>query len=629
MRLVYKYALATPDEGRDLVEEQMRAAHRYRNTLTEIERGRRAAVRQVEAEAGDMPAVMESLHKAESDLALALQDIKKHRARTRKRDEPATMKAAAKAARDAKRDASKAFRDLRSRIAEDPTVIAAKDAINERAAELRRSAREHSGAYWGTYLLVEDAASTAFKDTPMYASDGHPTDPAFVRWTGEGEVGVQLQGGLGADEATACTDTQLQITQPDERAWERRGRTHRECEQMARQAQLRMRVQSDAKGKPVWATWRMDMHRPLPEGAIIKLATVHRVRVGPHSKWYVTLTLDVPARVRVSQSCGTVAVDVGWRVVGDELRVAGWQDTAGARGELRLNARDIAMLRAPEAMRSERDKRFDAARASLLGWLRSHQEHVPEWLTQATTTLHAWRSEARLVALCSRWSENRFQGDDQPYYALASWKARARHEWAFESRAREQALRRRREKYRVWAAQLTSKYDTILIEKFDKREVAVIPAPDVQVEQNAEQAARDEAARSNRVVASTSELCSCLVTAARSRGCTVIAVPCEDTTRTCPVCGLVESRDAAAAIELTCECGAAWDQDVDGAPAVLLARARERPGDTKILVDAREEEKQNENGEKKEGRWERARRLRNEKEARMKAAREAAPDGAE
>jgi hypothetical protein len=280
-------------------------------------------------------------------------------------------------------------------------------------------------------------------------------------------------------------------------------------------------------------------------------------------------------------------------------------------------------------MRSERDRRFDAARANLLGWLRSHQELVPEWLAKATTTLHAWRSEARLVALYSRWSGSRFEGDEQPYYALASWRARARHEWAVESCARDQALRRRRERYRVWAAQLASKYNTIVIEKFDKREVAVIPAPDVQVEQNAEQAARDKAARSNRFLAATSELCDCLVTAARSRGCTVIAVPCEDTTRTCPVCGLVESRDAAAAIELTCECGASWDQDVDGAPAVLLARARERPGDTKILVGAREDEKKNENGQKPESQWQRVRRMRAEKEARMGTAREAAPEGAE
>ena len=43
--IVYKYRLAAPHEGGDIVLAQMRLAHIYRNTLTEIENGRRTAVR--------------------------------------------------------------------------------------------------------------------------------------------------------------------------------------------------------------------------------------------------------------------------------------------------------------------------------------------------------------------------------------------------------------------------------------------------------------------------------------------------------------------------------------------------------------------------------------------------------
>lgn len=629
MKLVYKYALATPDENSDLVEEQMRAAHRYRNVLTEIERGRRAAVRLVEAQMGDMPAAMSALAKARYEREAAVVAITRHRAKTRKRDEPAEMRATAKAARQAERDAAHAFRELRRTIAEDPRVIAAKDAIGERAKELIHSAREHCGVYWCTYLLVEAAASDAFTDTSLYGIDGQPTDPRFERWTGEGQVGVQLQGGLSDEAATTGVDTQLRITLPDARAWERRGRTHRECEQFARQARLTMRIGSDGRA-PVWAGWRLDMHRPLPAGATIKWAVVHRTQTGPHYRWHLTLTLEVPAAARSScAGVGTVAVDVGWRVMGDELRVAGWQDATGAMGEFRLSARDIAVLRAPEQMRSERDQRFDVARARLVCWLREHRDILPRWLVEATATVHAWRSEARMTALCGRWSRERFAGDDEAFGALDGWCARARHEWAVESRAREQALRRRREKYRVWAAQLASKYDTIVIERFNKRRVAVRKSADSQPAQDAEQIARDEGARSNRVLAATSELCQCIVVAGRGRQCAVIAMPCANTTRTCPVCGLVEDRDAAAAVSLSCECGAAWDQDIDGAPSVLLARWRERPGDAKILAGAREDENVNENAEKKEGRWERAKRLRGEKEARMATARGAADNSVE
>jgi hypothetical protein len=64
------------------------------------------------------------------------------------------------------------------------------------------------------------------------------------------------------------------------------------------------------------------------------------------------------------------------------------------------------------------------------------------------------------------------------------------------------------------------------------------------------------------------------------------------------------------------------------ARGALLARWRERPGDAKVLAGAREDENANENGDKKEGGWERARRMRDEKLARMATARAMASNGA-
>ena len=130
-------------------------------------------------------------------------------------------------------------------------------------------------------------------------------------------------------------------------------------------------------------------------------------------------------------------------------------------------------------------------------------------------------------------------------------------------------------------------------------------------------------------MAATSDLVQSLVSAGRSRQRVVAAVSAVDTTRTCPHCGLVTDRGAEAAVVLRCECGRQWDQDVDGAPLLLLARWREQPGDAKILVGARMAENGSDVEEKKESRWVRVKRLRAEKEARMKAAREVAGTNAE
>ena len=65
MKVVYRYGLHAPHECADTVHEQMRLAHRFYNTLVAIERGRRAAVRAVESEAADLPAVIRAFAAAD------------------------------------------------------------------------------------------------------------------------------------------------------------------------------------------------------------------------------------------------------------------------------------------------------------------------------------------------------------------------------------------------------------------------------------------------------------------------------------------------------------------------------------------------------------------------------------
>jgi hypothetical protein len=50
--MVYRYGLLAPVRNAAIVSEQMRRAHIYRNTLCEIERGRRWALRDAELRLG-------------------------------------------------------------------------------------------------------------------------------------------------------------------------------------------------------------------------------------------------------------------------------------------------------------------------------------------------------------------------------------------------------------------------------------------------------------------------------------------------------------------------------------------------------------------------------------------------
>jgi len=151
---------------------------------------------------------------------------------------------------------------------------------------------------------------------------------------------------------------------------------------------------------------------------------------------------------------------------------------------------------------------------------------------------------------------------------------------------------------------LARTYGTVVLEKFDKRDVARRPKTEDEGE------ARP--ARSNRQLAAVSELCGCIEEAGTSRGRTVVQVPCANSTRECPECGRVEDRRAAENVNISCSCGHVWDQD-DGAADTLLGRWRERPSDAKTAGSARKAKNDEQNGEK---RWQKAKRKGREKAAR-------------
>ena len=67
--LVYRYGLLAPTLEADEVAAQMRAAHRYRNTLVEIERGRRTAIRTAEQDDPALTGVQAAAEYIDAELA--------------------------------------------------------------------------------------------------------------------------------------------------------------------------------------------------------------------------------------------------------------------------------------------------------------------------------------------------------------------------------------------------------------------------------------------------------------------------------------------------------------------------------------------------------------------------------
>lgn len=312
-----------------------------------------------------------------------------------------------------------------------------KDTINENAKIWQKWARAHCGVYWGTYLLIEGAIDLARK-----TKDG----PAHQRYEGEGSVAVQVQTQKRLPGLVVLTPAE---PPPGVRPGSRRARRQYYT--------LSLRVGSDDKRRPVWAQWPMVMHRPLPPGPITGVQVTRR-RVGPRYVWTAQITVTCEPSRAIPETMGAVGLDLGWRQTPEGVRIASLSD--GSR--MLVDPRLRAQLQKVEDLRSIRDLNFNAARDAL-------PKEGPDWYREIRRYAHAWRSPKRMVMLRRRWARERWAGDDEAFAALDAFCYHDQHLWAWESSQRGKAIRHRREIYRVFAAQLARKYQTLHMEKLNLR----------------------------------------------------------------------------------------------------------------------------------------------------------------
>jgi hypothetical protein len=287
------------------------------------------------------------------------------------------------------------------------------------------------------------------------------------------------------------------------------------------------------------------------------------------------LTVDVPDEGRREQ-CGpdgAVAVNFGWRELFDGgRRVAYWRDEAGNEGEIREDPGVLAGLRKVEDLQAIRASAMNELKAWIGSWL--HEQAVPEVLREEVAHVAQWKKPARFVALCHRWAEMRWEGDEEGFQRLDAWAKHDRHLWQWQEHQRKKSLRRRQDQYCNEAARLARRYGALVIEDFDMRQTQRHKPPEGAAEIPAQRLQQKEAA--------PSELRLALRQAFAGRGGEVVTVGARLNTQRCARCGSEERWDAAPSVEHTCAaCGAVWDQDANNT-CNILRRFRERPDEVEV-----------------------------------------------
>lgn len=543
------------------VIEILRLANLYRNKLVELALAyRKATLEFAKAASPEFAASVVDLEIAENDVLEIFAARKLAQQQARKRLE---FDCGLADARKAEKEAKDRFFALRKKAFSHCKVEIA-ELLNQYYGAIKGpgGARLTSGLYWGTYLLVEQAAE-GFSN--LYAPD-----PEYHRFTGAGRLGVQLQGGLPIQDFYNGTDTQLRLCDcaVPSLQYAKKGIPLPQCTHPERYRDVWFRIGSNSKGRPIWLVipviWHRNNrgnHRDIPSGAVIKEASLHRWFLSGKERWTLILTCSVPAdelRDSNAASSGAVGIDINYRVMrSGRQRVAHAFGDDGVMDELWLTTGMVEQWHKTRELRSKRDQMFDAIRDKLLSWIAGRT--LPEWCD--LSTLSRWRSSQRLSHLVYDWDRYHpnIAGDNVILDALCEWRIREELVRQHENHLREQLQDRRNDMYRVWVAKLRRKYATAYIEKMDLREaIHDVVAP--KEEQEVESPQR----------AAASFACLSFLRGVLGESMTVVAVDPANTTLICNSCGAQSGINAARDVRHTCEkCGHEFDQDENAAKNIL------------------------------------------------------------
>jgi len=581
---VYKYGLLRPTTNADLVHEQIKIGHKYRNKLIELEIKRRDLIR---AEVAKSSVVEDDF----TDAKLAVEKFKhldkllkqKNAQHRSKRHNNPDLKKDHTKARKEKTKAIKKLEETRRKV-----LKKCKETIkvfNDQYIEEEKKVRSECAPFWGTYQVIEDAMKRSRKSLPLW--DGlESNNPKFRRFNGIGRVSIQLQkdvidknNGMNVDLVFGTTDTRLQVAPVPEEAWYSPIRSVRRKKS---RTVLKMRIGSEGRA-PIWAEWPMIMHRPLPDNGRIKRVTVNFRKIGPREEWTADFFINDSATLHEQyEVSGAIGLDVGWRLMDDgSLRVAFWEDDEGEKGEFRLSPTLMGAFKKADDLRSIRDKNRDEIKEFLIQHFSKNP--MPSWMLdfvkgkedskrptnkQACVYLSKWKSIAKLTKLVQTWKEKGITKRHQKAYnRFEDWRYHDFHLWQWETSQRKKAERRRKDNYRVLASKLSKQYHTLVLENFDLRKVARKKAAD-------DDSLDIKAANHNRFVANISELRLVLRNAFEKCG-EIELVKAVNTTKICFWCGFINNFDQAKNLIHQCySCGVVWDQD-DNASTNIRRRRKQ------------------------------------------------------
>lgn len=574
--LIYEYGLLAPIENEKELREEIRRAHKFKNGYIALRKEMYASLKALFLEmAGEeyreIVAKIAPLEKEKKQLQDEIKEIKKEL--RQKRVNAPKQRARIKEINLLLKPLMGDKKVISDRVTKDPYYQTRKKSIEKDYKKTKRNEYNcaHNDIYSGTRNLITNSSNQG----------GHKI--RFKRWDGSAHLRIQVQLVEETEENKGqqktipltqeilfgCKHTLVRVEPVSEGAWHPsvpRGDRRRLSRTVLsfRIGNLNKEGKPDPNGKtPLWAKFPMIMHRPLPEGAIIKEVHLLCEKVANREKWKVQFMLEIPPIPRRIDG-PVLAIDVGWRQHPEGLLVGTCYDGTSYEKKILLSEIIDKMNHSDETLKSKRKIDFNETLDEFKTWLKE-QKNLPEWLKERTSHIHLWKSQAQLASLVLQWlntpeSDRPENGDDMLDY-LEEWRKYDLRDWQEEADNRKKAARWRRETYRIWAKDLAEKYSAVVFENIKISALAKRCNPEVEYD------SQNQTARRQRVLASPGMLRLIIMTKFKSMGRRAITVPAAYSTRTCNCCGHRNKPfKNPGAKNQTCEkCGETWDRDENAA----------------------------------------------------------------
>ncbi len=366
------------------------------------------------------------------------------------------------------------------------------------------------GLFWGTYLCIEDAFVRACKDRDVLKL------VKFRSWREGGVVGVQVQKVVW--NRNQGSDYFRNLSRPDNRT----GRVVRYGGR--KKVQLRM----GSKGvTPIWSEEvAIEQHRAI-EGRVAWVKVQMKYRNGKE-EWHVLFTcVDVPELPASDEATqGIVAIDVGWRLHNDGMRIAYARDDRGNISEFTMDDRWLELTNRADRIRGHRDD-----------YLVELKKRYPTF------------SKVRSCAGARRKIEELLSEKKKVTKYLNTWLHKDKHLSQYEAGCRRRSEAVRKDAMRKWARGLRRKYSTLIVKNSKTK----------KMKETAKKDGMHQAARRQGHHAAPGEVIDWLSTVF-GRKDNVYVVPAKHTTNTCPECAHVNNHGVETLV--TCEqCGVELDRD--------------------------------------------------------------------